>query len=216
MGSEDPLAAVAIIGIAGTPGRLESMVQVSVATAVTTTATTASVLAAIIAADTTVIIAATAILIAAAIVVVASTVMIAACIRRRRRRNRSSHSIRRRHGRGSTFHKRAARKLGSHNAGTEVSGLQRGRTRVETVHHQGGRTGYGLLSLMAAREGIDRVIFHQAPPHRNPPLLTRPASELSTPNSYAEERSDEYSKIWCQAMGKEFSGQADGMFFWAV
>ena len=114
--------------------------------------------------------------------------------------------------------RRAARELGSYNPGPEDNGVQRGRTRGETMRHreaaadpgggdvQLGRTrgetarhreaeGHGLLSLMAAREGIGHILFHQAPPHDNPPLPTRPASELSTPNSYAEACADEYSTI---------------------
>ena len=111
--------------------------------------------------------------------------------------------------------------------------MQRGRTRGETARQQGeksnqedigvrrGRTrgetaGHGLLSLMAVRESIGHVLFHQAPPHDNPPLLTRPASELSTPNSYAEACADEYSTIWRQAMDKEYRGLADAGTFGAT
>ena len=80
--------------------------------------------------------------------------------------------------------------------------VQLGRTRGETARHREA-AGHGLLSLMAAREGIGRILFLQAPPHDNPPLPTRPASELSTPNSYAEACADEYSTIWRQAMDKD-------------
>ena len=75
---------------------------------------------------------------------------------------------------------------------------------------------HGLLSLMAAREGIGHILFHQAPPHDNPPLPTRPASELPTPNSYAEACADEYSTIWRQAMDKEYRGLADAGTFGAT
>ena len=110
--------------------------------------------------------------------------------------------------------------------------MQRGRTRGKTVRHreaaadpdgddvQLGRTRrhreaaeHGLLSLMAARESISHVLYHQAPPHDNPPLPTRPVSELSTPNSYAEACADEYSAVWRQAMENEYRGLASaGMF----
>ena len=135
--------------------------------------------------------------------------------------------------------RRAARELGSYNPGPEDNGVQRGRTRGETMRHreaaadpgggdvQLGRTrgetarhreaeGHGLLSLMAAREGIGHILFHQAPPHDNPPLPTRPASELSTPNSYAEACADEYSTIWRQARDKEYRGLADAGTFGAT
>ena len=93
--------------------------------------------------------------------------------------------------------------------------VQLGRTRGETARHREAE-GHGLLSLMAAREGIGHILFHQAPPHDNPPLPTRPASELSTPNSYAEACADEYSTIWRQAMDKEYRGLADAGTFGAT
>ena len=61
----------------------------------------------------------------------------------------------------------AARELGSHNRRPEDGELLRGRTRDETA-----RMRHGLLSLMVAREGIGHILFHQAPPDRNPPLPT--------------------------------------------
>ena len=73
-----------------------------------------------------------------------------------------------------------------------------------------------MLSLMASREGIGYILFHQAPPHENPPLPARPASELSTPNSYAEACAHEYSTIWRQAMDKEYCGLADAGTFGAT
>ena len=123
----------------------------------------------------------------------------------------------------SQLSQRAARELGTYIPGPEDGDMQRGRTRGETARQRGeksnqedvgvrrGRTrgeaaGHGPLSLMAAREGIGHILFHQAPPHDNPPLPTRPASELSTPNSYAEACADEYSTIWKQAMDKEYRG----------
>ena len=93
--------------------------------------------------------------------------------------------------------------------------VQLGRTRGETARHREA-AGHGLLSLMAVRESIDHVLFHQAPPHDNRPLPTRPASELSTPNSYAEACADEYSTIWRQAMDKEYRGLADAGTFGAT
>ena len=81
--------------------------------------------------------------------------------------------------------------------------MQRGRAMEETARH-GEAMGHGLLSLMASREGKGYILFHQAPPHENSPLPARPASELSTPNSYAEACADEYSTVWRQAMDKEY------------
>ena len=46
--------------------------------------------------------------------------------------------------------------------------VQLGRTRGETARHREA-AGHGLLSLMAAREGIGHILFHQAPPLENPP-----------------------------------------------
>ena len=106
---------------------------------------------------------------------------------------------------------RAARELGSCILGPEEGDVQRGLTRGETVRiaremrhepdpggndvqrgctrgetaRQAGGMGHGPLFLMAAREGIGHTIFHQAPPCENPPLPTRPANKLSTPNSVA-------------------------------
>ena len=68
--------------------------------------------------------------------------------------------------------------------------MQLGRTRGKTARHREA-AGHGLLSLMAAREGIGHVPFHQASPHDNPPLPTHPVSELSTPNQYAQTCVDE-------------------------
>ena len=93
--------------------------------------------------------------------------------------------------------------------------MQSGRTRGETARRQGG-AGHGLLSLMAARDGIDHMIFHQAPPHENPPLPARLAIELSTPNSYAEAYGDEYSVIWKQSEEKEHNGLTDAGTFGAM
>ena len=93
--------------------------------------------------------------------------------------------------------------------------MQRGRTRGETARLRGG-TGHGLLSLMAARESIGHLLFHQAPPHDNPLLPTHPASELSTRNSYAEARADEYSVIWERAVDKDYSGLANAGTFGEV
>ena len=44
------------------------------------------------------------------------------------------------------------------------------------------------------------------PPHKNPPLPSRPVSELLTPNSYSEALTDEYSDLCIQAMEKENGG----------
>ena len=93
--------------------------------------------------------------------------------------------------------------------------VQLGRTRGETARHREA-AGHGLLSLVAALEGIGHILFHQAPPLENPPLPTRPASELSTPNSYAEACADETSTIWRQAMDKEYRGLADAGTFGAT
>ena len=83
--------------------------------------------------------------------------------------------------------------------------MQLGRTKVETTR-QGEAAQHGLLSLIAAREGIGHVLFHQAPPHDSPPLPTRPVSELLTPNPYAGACADEYSAVWRHAMEKKYRG----------
>ena len=46
--------------------------------------------------------------------------------------------------------------------------VQLGRTRGETARHREA-AGHGLLSIMAARESVGHVSFHQAPSHDNPP-----------------------------------------------
>ena len=69
---------------------------------------------------------------------------------------------------------------------------------------------------MAAREGIGHILCHQAPPHTNPPLPSRPVSELVTPNSYSEALTDEYSDLWIQAMEKEYGGLENAGTFGAI
>ena len=85
--------------------------------------------------------------------------------------------------------------------------VQGGRTRGEWSDR--GATGHGQLSLMAARASIGRTPFYQASPRENSPLPTRPASELSTPNSYAEPCADEYSAILRQALDTVYNGLTD-------
>ena len=84
--------------------------------------------------------------------------------------------------------------------------VQQGRTRGETARQAGGM-GHELLPLMAAREGIGHMLFHQTPPCENPPLSTPPANELSTPNSVAEAFVDEYSDLWIHAMKRNLTDQ---------
>ena len=69
---------------------------------------------------------------------------------------------------------------------------------------------------MATREGIGQVLYHQAPPHNNPPLPSRPVSELLTPNSYSEVLADQYSDLWIQAMEKEYGGLENAGSFGAI
>ena len=99
-------------------------------------------------------------------------------------------------------------------AATDPDGydVQLGRTRGETARHREA-AGHGLLSLMAAREGIGHVLFHLAPPHDSPPRPTRPVSERLTPNLYAEACANGYSAVWRQAMEKECRGLASAGTF---
>ena len=75
---------------------------------------------------------------------------------------------------------------------------------------------HGLLSLMAAREGIGHVLYHQAPPHKNPPPPSRPVSKLLAPNSYSEALTDEYSDLWIQVMEKEYGDLENAGTFGAI
>ena len=97
-------------------------------------------------------------------------------------------------------------------AGPDGDDVQLGRTRGGTARHREA-AGHGLLSLMAAREGIGHVLFHQAPPHDSPPLPTRPVSELSTPKAYTEACADECSAVWRQGMEKAYRGLASAGTF---
>ena len=72
------------------------------------------------------------------------------------------------------------------------------------------------MSLLAAREGTGHVLYHQAPPHKNPPLPSRPVSELFTPSSYSEALTDEYSDLWIQATEKEYGGLENAATFGAI
>ena len=171
--------AAAVPGYAEASGRSQSLVRaaatvlsVAAATAVTTAAaaaaaTTAAVTVAVTA-TVIVTVAATATVTAAAVATAAATAVVAA--------------ITAATATAATVSRLAARELGSYNPGPEDDGVQRGRTRAETVRHreaaadpdgddvQLGRTrgetarhrgaaGHGLLSLMAAREGIGHVFF---------------------------------------------------------
>ena len=69
---------------------------------------------------------------------------------------------------------------------------------------------------MAAREDIDHVLYHQAPPHKNPRPPLRPVSELLTPSSYSEAVTDEYSDLWIQAMQKKHGGLENAGTFGAI
>ena len=69
---------------------------------------------------------------------------------------------------------------------------------------------------MAAREGIGQVLYHQAPPHKNPPLPSRPVGELLTPSSYPEALTDQYSDLWVQAMENEYGGLENAGTFGAI
>ena len=75
---------------------------------------------------------------------------------------------------------------------------------------------HGLLSLMAAREGIDNVLYHQVPPHEPPPLPTRPVSELLTPSSYSQALTNEYFDFWRQAMEEEYGSLENAGTFGAI
>ena len=86
--------------------------------------------------------------------------------------------------------------------------MHRGRTRRETARLRWG-TGHRMLSLMTARAGVGHILLHQAPPYDSPPLPTRPANELSTPNSFAEARADEYSVMRELVMDNKYNGLAD-------
>ena len=67
---------------------------------------------------------------------------------------------------------------------------------------------------MAAREGIGNVLYHQAPPHKNPSLPLRPVSELLTRSSYSEALTDEYSDLWIHAMEKEIWWPGERGYVW--
>ena len=90
--------------------------------------------------------------------------------------------------------------------------VQRGRTRGETARKARG-VGHGLLSLMAAREGIGRVRFHRAPPRENLPLPTSPESGLFDAKLLRGGVVYEYSSVWVQEMEKEFEELASAEIF---
>ena len=69
---------------------------------------------------------------------------------------------------------------------------------------------------MPAREGIGHVLYNQALPHKNPPLPSRPASELLTPSSYSKALTDEYSDLWILAMEREYGGLENAGTFGAI
>ena len=110
----------------------------------------------------------------------------------------------------------ARNQAGSYRPQTVNDGVaQLGRTRGQTACNRGGMH-HGLLSLMAARKGIGHVMYHQAPPHKNPPLPSRPVSELLTPSSYSKALTDEFHDLWIQAMEKEYGGLENVGVFAAI
>lgn len=90
--------------------------------------------------------------------------------------------------------------------------VQRGRTRGEIAGQARG-VGHGFLSMVAAPGSLGHALSHQVPPRENPPLPTRPASELSTPHSFAGTFADERSSLWIQSTEKKFEGlESEGTF----
>ena len=69
---------------------------------------------------------------------------------------------------------------------------------------------------MAARKGIGHVLYHPAPPHKNPPLPSCLVGELVTPSSYSEALTIEHSDLWIQAMEKEYGGLENAGTFGAI
>ena len=127
-----------------------------------------------------------------------------------RRSCRRRHRFQRRHRLSHCCHYRRRRRKNRHRSCRFRSGLPgswvlihrargrlcaEGRTKGDTTWRHGG-TGHGVLSLMAPRHCTGHMLFHQAPPHENDPLLMRTVSEHSTPNSYAQACADEYSAVW--------------------
>ena len=68
-------------------------------------------------------------------------------------------------------------------------------------------TDIGLVSMLAAREDIGRSIADQSPPHiPAPELPSCPASELVTPDSYAQACMDVHADLWLKSMASEYGG----------
>ena len=66
---------------------------------------------------------------------------------------------------------------------------------------------HGFVSMLAAREDIDMDIADQSPPYTSPlDLPSCPASNLVTPDTYAQACADKYSNLWHRAMEAETCG----------
>ena len=90
--------------------------------------------------------------------------------------------------------------------------MQRGRNKGETARLRGGTVMGSCRSWQHGRTSA--ICFSTKIRHMiTPPFPTRPASELSTPNSYSEARADEFSVICKRAKHKEYNGLADGGTF---
>ena len=192
IGREDPPEAVAVSGGAAVPGSLRSVVQVSATTArvfaattaitaaaVTATGVTANVLATVAVTGAVVIIAGvTASVFAAAVVVVTATDTITAT-------------------EASDDATRAVADFTVCLPGAGISQQRTGGWRITAETDKGRDRGYGVWAAIF-EGGAGGYRSYTLPPSstgQNPPLPTRPASELSTPNSYGEACADEYSEI---------------------
>ena len=123
------------------------------ATVIVTTAAAATAVITAAAAATLTAATAVAVTIAAAAAVAVTSAAIVTARRRRYRHHRPPPSSPPSQSPQPQISQRAARELGICVPGPEDGHVQRGRTRRETARRQGS-AGHGLLSLMAAREGI--------------------------------------------------------------
>lgn len=66
---------------------------------------------------------------------------------------------------------------------------------------------HGFISILAEPEDVDIGIANQSPPYFPPcDLPSCPASELVTPELYAQACADDSSGLWLHAMGVESGG----------
>ena len=102
---------------------------------------------------------------------------------------------------------RVAREL-RHETDIHMLGRTRGETRAmrESPRNMGLMSHAALAQGIATREAFDEAFREHELPPPDPDLPTAPASDVSTPSTFAEAESSEHAAIWRDSRTREFRG----------